>query len=50
MPHRKYELEKIINDLTALVDDYCDLDHVSEACNDACLMLQSALDELDKKD
>ena len=49
MPHRKPALEKIIKDLENLVEVYCDVDdHVSEACNDASLMLQEAYDELEK--
>lgn len=55
MPHRKPELDRIISDLKEFVADACKYDperpndFVSEKCNDACLMLEEAKEELDKK-
>lgn len=56
MPHRKPELERIIKDLKVFVSDACKYDperpndFVSEMCNDACLMLEEAREELHEKD
>ena len=56
MPHRKPELERIIKDLRGFVADACKYDperpndFVSDTCNDACLMLEEARDELHKKE
>jgi len=56
MPHRKPELESIIKDLKVFVSDACKYvpepphDFVSEKCNDACLMLEQACDELSKRE
>ncbi len=58
MPHRKLELQQIINDLEHFVKTTCEYDpkhpphahdFVGEKCNDAFLMLQEAHDELESK-
>lgn len=55
MAHRKPELERIIKDLRLFVADACKYapeqpnDFVSETCNDACLMLEQAREELEKR-
>jgi adenylate kinase len=56
MAHRKPQLENIIKDLKVFVSDACRYvpeqpnDFVSEICNDACLMLEQARDELHKRE
>ncbi|NQV46466.1 MAG: hypothetical protein HQ504_01665 [Rhodospirillaceae bacterium] len=55
MPHRKPELQRIINELEHFVSTTCEYDpkhpkrphdFVGEKCNDAVLMLQEARDKL----
>lgn len=55
MLQRKPELNRIIKDLRGFIAESCQLDpaqthdFVGESCNDACLMLEQAREELEKK-
>lgn len=56
MAYRKPELERIIKDLKGFVAQSCQADpdaphdFVTEMCNEACLMLEEAREELNERE